>query len=65
MVDFERIRKLRERAGLSKSRMAQKAGFATTQQWHAIEVGRRPDLRISTIDRIAAALGVKARDLLK
>lgn len=63
-VDLEKIRSLREELELSQEAAAKKAGFTSRQAWHKIESGQQEPL-VSTLDRIAKALGVKAKDLLK
>jgi hypothetical protein len=35
------------------------------QIWSDVEHGRRSNLTIETLERVAAALGVKAKELLK
>ncbi len=65
-LDCEKIKQLRERLGLSQADAAVKAGFkAGRQYWYNIESGQRINIKIETLERIAAALGVKAKDLLK
>lgn len=44
---------------------AQAAGLSNRQHWHQIENGSKPNLTVATLEKIAAALGVKAKDLLK
>lgn len=63
-IDYGKIRALREKLGLSQDEAAQKAGFKGRSAWNNFECGRR-EPRIATLEKIAAALGVKARDLLK
>lgn len=63
-VDWKKIGVLREAAGLSQVDAAQRAGVSR-QNWNDIERGRRKVVTIRLLDRIAAALGVSARDLLK
>ena len=63
-LDTEKIRKLRERAGLSQAEAAERAGFTTRQRWHQIESGAVPNIELDTLERVAKAVGVKARDLL-
>ena len=63
-LDLEKIRQLRERKGLTQEAAAKLAGFRSRQAWNNIESGRQSP-RLDTLERIAAALGVKARDLLK
>jgi transcriptional regulator with XRE-family HTH domain len=64
-IDTAKIKALREKLGLSQEQAAQRAKIGARQAWNHIEVGRRSDLRVSQLERIAAVLGVKARDLLK
>lgn len=65
-LDCAKIRQLREALGLSQDQAAAKAGFvAGRQYWYNIESGNRTNIKIDTLERIAAALGVKAKDLLK
>ncbi|MDB5327435.1 MAG: Helix-turn-helix domain [Phycisphaerales bacterium] len=69
-IDLAKLKRAREKAGLSQEEAALAAGLSAERQnarqrWNSIETGRKSDVRISTIDRIAAALGVKAGSLLK
>jgi transcriptional regulator with XRE-family HTH domain len=64
-LDIEKIKTLRERAGLSQAEAAAKAGLKTRQRWHQIESGTITNIELDTLERIAKALGVKAKDLLK
>lgn len=64
-LDHAKIKALREQLGLSQEEAAQRAGLKTRQAWNNIESGSRPNLQLHTLERIAKALGVKARDLLK
>lgn len=64
-LDTIRIRELREKLGLSQEQAAQRAGLAGRQYWNRIETGRQKGLTLETLERIAGALGVKAKDLLK
>lgn len=65
MLDIAKIKALREKLGLSQEAAAAAAGMKTRQQWYTIESGTKPNVSIDTLNKIAAALGVKARDLLK
>jgi transcriptional regulator with XRE-family HTH domain len=47
----------------SSAKLAELSGGR--QQWNDIESGRRKNLTIDTLNKIATALGVKAKDLLK
>jgi transcriptional regulator with XRE-family HTH domain len=64
-ANFAKIEKLRKKAGLTKEEAAKKAGFKEAQRWHDLEVGRFPDPRISTLEKVAKALGVPIEELLK
>lgn len=65
MLDIEKIRRLREKLGMTQEEAAKKAGMASRQEWNHVEKGRRPKLQIDILERIAMALGVKDKDLLK
>jgi len=64
-LDIAKIKELRERKGLSLAAAAERAGFKTRQQWYQIESGAVTNLKLESLERIAAALGVRAKDLLK
>ena len=59
----DRIRRRRQQMGLSMSRAATAAKMSR-QQWQEIERGSNADIRLSTLARIAAALGIEPVDLL-
>jgi transcriptional regulator with XRE-family HTH domain len=65
LLDTRKIRELREAAGMTQAAAAARAGLPGPQVWSDIENGRRPNITIETLDRIARALGVKAAELLK
>lgn len=64
-LDTKKLRELRQAAGLTQAAAAARAKLPGGQVWSDIEKGRRANLTLDTLDRIAAALGVKAKDLLK
>lgn len=64
-LDRAKLRELRESRGLTMEQAAKLAGMPNRQRWYDVESGRKPNITLDTLDRIAAALGVKARDLLK
>lgn len=64
-IDCEKIRTLRRQKGLTMEEAAKAAGFASRQAWSRIESGGQPNLGVQLLERIAAALGVHAKDLLK
>lgn len=70
MLNCDKIREIRERMGLTQTEAAKRAGFkggdqGGKQQWYLIESGRRSDIVLSTLDKIAKALGISAKELLK
>lgn len=50
---------------MSLTAAAERAGFKTRQQWYQIESGMVTNIKLESLERIAKALGVKAKDLLK
>ncbi len=65
VLDTAKVRRLREKKGMSQTQAAIAAGFNTRQRWYEVESGHKPNVTIDTLNRIAAALGVRAKDLLK
>jgi transcriptional regulator with XRE-family HTH domain len=65
MLDTDKVKKLREAAGLTFEQAAEKAGFTSGQQWYLIESDRRANVKLDTLGKIASALGVDAADLLR
>lgn len=63
-VDLQKIKQLREKLGLTQEQAARAAGFKTRQSWNLIESGKHIP-RVDTLERVADALGVKAKDLLR
>jgi transcriptional regulator with XRE-family HTH domain len=58
-----RIRQLREAKGLTQETFAEKAGLAYKYYQH-VESGRRRDIRLSTIEKLAKALDLEPFQLL-
>ena len=65
ILNFEKIKALRERRGLSQEEAARLAGFSGRQRWNDIENGYRTNVELDTLERIARALNVGAAELLK
>jgi transcriptional regulator with XRE-family HTH domain len=65
VLDFEKVRRLRIRRKLSMSQAAAAAGLRGRQRWYQIESGKQANLTIDTLNKVAAALGVRGKDLLK
>jgi transcriptional regulator with XRE-family HTH domain len=57
------VRRERERSGLSRSQLAERAGLSYPAISH-IETGRRPDPNASTVKRLARGLNVSCDWLL-
>ena len=65
LLDCDKIRVLREGRGLTQAEAAKLADMKTRQEWNDIEGGRRKNITLELLSRIAAALGVNAKELLK
>lgn len=63
-VDFAKIERLRIRAALTQSEAGARVGMSR-QEWNNLIKGRYPRMSVVTLERIAAALGVTAAELLK
>lgn len=60
---IDRIRDLREKRGLTQEAFAEEASISY-KYYQAIEAGRKRDLRLSTLERLAQAHGLEAWELL-
>jgi transcriptional regulator with XRE-family HTH domain len=60
---LRRLKRLRKRAGLTQEEFAERAGMSY-KYYQQIESGRKPDLRLSTLERLAAAHRIKLSKLL-
>ena len=58
-----RIRELRKAKGLTQEAFAEKAGLAYKYYQH-VEAGRRRDIRLSTLGKLAKALGLEPWQML-
>ena len=64
-LNRNKMRELRTRLGLTQTEAAAAAGFpGGASQWSDVENGRRANVTLDTLDRIAAALRCDARDLI-
>ncbi len=61
MIDPQKVRKLRESKGMTTRALAREAGIST-ETLNAVEHGRRQP-QVRTLDKLARALGVEAKDL--
>jgi len=58
-----RLRALRSARGLTQEQLAERAGL-TYKHYQAVEAGRKRDMRLSTLCRLAVALDLKPYQLL-
>jgi transcriptional regulator with XRE-family HTH domain len=65
MIDTDKVRRLREKLKLTQAQAAEAAGLGGRQGWCDLEAGRRDNIELDTLRRIAETLGVRAKDLLK
>lgn len=65
MLDTAKVKARREKIGITQEEAAKRAGLPGRQRWNDIESGRRASITLDTLDKIAAALSCKAKDLLK
>jgi transcriptional regulator with XRE-family HTH domain len=65
-LDRDKMKRRREELNLTMERAAQRAGLrGGAGRWNDIESGRHANITLETLDKIAKALSVDARDLLK
>lgn len=60
---LKRLKALRKRHGLTQEGFAEIAGMSY-KYFQAVEAGRRPDLRLSTLERLAAGFSLEVWELL-
>jgi transcriptional regulator with XRE-family HTH domain len=58
-----RVKALREALGLSQEAFAERAGL-TYKYYQHVEAGRRRDIRLSTVEKLAKACGLEPAELL-
>lgn len=58
-----RIRQLREARGLTQEAFAERAGL-TYKHYQQVEAGRKQDIRLSTLIKMAEGLGLKLTELV-
>ena len=60
---FERLRLLRESCDLTQEAFAELADLRY-KHYQAVEAGRKPDIKLSTLEKLATALGLEPWQLL-
>ncbi len=58
-----RVRELREAHGLTQEAFAERAGL-TYKHYQQVEAGRKSDIRLSTLVKMAEGLGLNLRELV-
>jgi len=58
-----RVKQLRESLGLSQEAFAEKAGLGC-KYYQSVEAGRKRDIRLSTLEKLAKACGLQLWELL-
>lgn len=65
-MDHAKIKTLRENQRLTQEEAAIRGGLPGGRSaWNRIESGKQSSVTVTTLEKIAKALGVHARDLLK
>ena len=62
-LNTTKVKRKRERLGMTLEEAARTAGLGSRQAWHVVESGKQSP-RLTTLERMAKALRVRARDLL-
>ena len=60
---LKRLRELRRRHALSQEALAERAGMSY-KYYQAVEAGRKRNLRLTTLEKLAAAYGLQVWQLL-
>lgn len=60
---LSRLKELRRLHGLTQEGFAERAGMSY-KHYQALEAGRKPDLRLTTLERLAKAYGLEVFELL-
>jgi transcriptional regulator with XRE-family HTH domain len=58
-----RVKQLRESLALTQEQFAERAGLGY-KYYQSVEAGRRRDIRLSTLEKLAKACGLELRELL-
>jgi len=59
-----KLRELRVARGLTQEQFAEKSGMSY-KYYQAVEAGRKRDLRLSTLERLASAHGLEVWELMR
>ena len=64
-LNTEKIEALRVKKGWTQEEAARAAGLSGRQHWNNIVSGKQSGITLATLEKIAQALGCRAKDLLK
>jgi transcriptional regulator with XRE-family HTH domain len=64
MLNVQTMENRRRKLGLSQERAAARAGLAGRQAWNNIASGRKANVKMDTLNKIATALECDPRDLI-
>lgn len=64
-LDADKLKAERERLDLTQEEAAKAAGVGSRQRWNDLESGRRKNVSLDTLGRIADAFGIDPCKLLK
>jgi transcriptional regulator with XRE-family HTH domain len=65
MLDTTKMEARRKELGISQVEAASRAGLTARQAWNNIETGKRVNITLETLTRIAEALECDPRELIK
>ena len=65
MLNKKFIEDTRQKLGLSQDEAAKRAGFSGKSYWRDIVSGRKANVKLETLSKMAKALGVKPSQLLE
>jgi transcriptional regulator with XRE-family HTH domain len=65
LLDIARVKARREELGLTQEAAALAAGFNGRRSWNNIETGGRTAVTLATLAKLATALKLSPRELLK
>lgn len=64
MLDTAKVKQLRKALKLNQETAAELAGLTGRSQWNDIESGRRSNITLDTLGKVAGALKVEPAELL-
>jgi transcriptional regulator with XRE-family HTH domain len=65
VLDTTKMKRLRQKLGLTQEEAARRAGLPSRARWNDIESGRKINVTMESLDAIAKALAVHPAELLR